>query len=84
MKAKKNRGGYRKTEFGDLMKSNPEQAAAMLRNAWTEAGGSKKAAKTLDISQRSFFRCAVRLKALGFDIVAPSETSNAGIDTVRR
>jgi hypothetical protein len=83
MKAKKNRGGYRKTEFGDLMKSNPEQAAKALRDAWIAEGCVRKAAKKLDISRRSFFRCALRLKALGFDIVAPSETSNRGIDTVR-
>lgn len=83
MKAKKKRGGYRRTAFGDLIKTNPEQAATMLRDAWSKGLGSKRAAQSLDISQRSFFRCAAVLEVEGFDVGRPSETSKAGIDTVR-
>jgi hypothetical protein len=82
MKRKKKQGGYRKTEFGDLVKADPAQAAALLRDAWAREGGSKKAAKSLDISQRSFFRCVLRLEAVGFNIDRPSETTNDRIDPV--
>lgn len=82
MKRKKKQGGYRKTEFGELVKVNPEQAATMLRNVWAREGGSKKAAKSLDISQRSFFRCVLRLKSFGFDVGCPSETTKDRIDPV--
>jgi hypothetical protein len=83
MKAKKNRGGYRKTEFGNLVKANPERAAKALRDAWASEGGSTKASQRLGISRCSFFRCARILEAAGFDVGRPSETRNPGIDTVR-
>lgn len=83
MKSKKRRGGYRKTEFGELVKADPERAAKALREAWAMEGCVRKAMKKLDISRRSFFRCALRLEMLGFDVGRPSETRNPGIDTVR-
>ena len=82
MKRKKKQGGYRKTAFGELVKGNPEQAATMLRDTWKREGGSKKAAKSLNISQRSFFRCVLRLEAAGFGIDRPSETTKGRIDPV--
>lgn len=82
MKRKKKQGGYRKTAFGELVKINPEQAATMIRDAWEREGGSKKAAASLDISQRSFFRCVLRLEAVGFSIDRPSETTKDRIDPV--
>ncbi len=83
MTTKTKKGGYRKTDFGDLVKANPERAAKVLRDAWASEGGSTKAAKKLGISRRSFFRCADRLESMSYDVGRSSETTNPGIDTVR-
>jgi hypothetical protein len=83
MNAAKGRGGYRRIEFGCLVRENPEGAAFGLREAWAMDGSAGKAARRLGISQRSFFRFVAKLRASGFAIVAPSETAKPGIDTVR-
>lgn len=83
MTTKTKRGGYRKTDFGDLIKTDPEQAAKVLREAWALAGGATGAARNLDISRGSFFRCARLLESMGYDVGRPSGTRTAGIDTVR-
>ncbi len=80
---KTKKGGYRKTDFGELVKSNPALAAKRMREVWIEEGSSSKAAKKLDISRRSFFRCVDRLLAIGFDVRRTSKTANLGIDTVQ-
>lgn len=77
------KGGYRKIEFGQLMRENPECAAFGLREAWASDGSATKAARRLGISRRSFFRFVALLRAAGFAIDMPSQTANAGIDTVR-
>lgn len=73
MSTQTKRGGYRKTEFGELVKTDPEQAAKVFRKAWKEEGGATKASRRLDISRGSFFRCARRLESLGYDVGRPSE-----------
>lgn len=72
MSAKVGRGGYRRTEFGDLVKGNPELAAKALRDAWA-TGGATDAARKLGISRRSFFRCADRLESCGYEVRRPSD-----------
>lgn len=83
MKRKKKQGGYRKTDFGDLVKTDPKFAAIMLLALWASEKSATKAAKKLDISRGSFFRCARRLESMGFDVGRPSETTKDRIDPVR-
>lgn len=77
------RGGYRKSEFGDLVRSNPKLAAKRFRDAWLHSTGATEAAPKLGISRRSFFRYALSLEREGYDVGRPSQTPNPGIDTVR-
>lgn len=80
---KTKKGGYRKTEFTERVKTDPSVAAFDLRVTWEATKSATKAAAVLGISRRSFFRCVDRLNAIGFNIAAPSGTTNPGIDTVR-
>lgn len=64
----KKKGGYRKTEFGEILNEDPNKAAEMLRSAWKLKGGATDAAKSLDISRSSFFRYARRLEKFGCDV----------------
>jgi hypothetical protein len=66
------RGGYRKHEFGELVKADPACAAKRLQETWLQAGGSKLAATRLGISKRTFFRYVDVLDAAGFPITAPT------------
>lgn len=79
----KKKGGYRKIEFGELVRTSPETAATTIEEAWSIAGSSRKAAMRLNISRRSFFRFVAALRMLGFAIDVPTISTNAGIDTGR-
>lgn len=83
MTTSKKQGGYRKIEFGELVRVDPACAAFGLREAWVMDRSATKAANRLGISRRSFFRFVASLRASGFPIDVPSETSNPGINTVR-
>ena len=67
------KGGYRKIEFGELVRENPECAVFDLREAWLSDGSATKAARRLGISRRSFFRFVASLRVAGFAIDVPSE-----------
>lgn len=81
MKKKTKRGGYRKTEIGELVKSNPSSAASLVWKMWTTSTGATEAAKKLDISRVHFFRVARKLESLGYDVGRPEKTEKPGIDT---
>jgi transcriptional regulator of acetoin/glycerol metabolism len=81
MSERQRKGGYRKSDFGTLVKTDPKRAAQLLTETWTKEGGSTKAAKQLNISRSSFFRCIRRLTTLGYTVLPPVQNVDPGIDT---
>ena len=73
MSTPKKRGGYRKIEFSERIKVDPETAAVDLRAFWIFTKSATKAAALLGISRRSFFRCVTHLESLGYTVRRPFE-----------